>query len=51
MCFLKSSETRECSVGMINTMGEFWLSADEAQKRGPTGGPRGFLKPDLKLER
>ena len=36
---------------MINIMGEVWLSAEEAQKRGPTGGPRGFLKPDLKLER
>ena len=31
-------------------MGEVWLSAEEAQKRGPIWGPRGFLKPDLKLE-
>ena len=36
---------------MINIIGEVWLSAEEAQKRDPTRGPRGFLKPDLKLER
>ena len=36
---------------MINSIGEVWLSAEEAQKRDPTRGPRGFLKPDLKLER
>ena len=36
---------------MINIIGEVWLSAEEAQKRDPTRGPRDFLKPDLKLER